>query len=236
MKPAFDPVTLARAVELTVGLEHAWPDQCHSVPTLALAIASSAPELAATDLMTLGELAAWLCAFHESLDGVPATYVDQRIARYQALVCRAAASSLAGDRAASMLIDVLVALRAAPLGGSLWPLFSTQLAATLEGRHGGAASYIGTLTTAAAMLIGEPMAANVSSLLAAQRHAAIVLRLAREHDVERLMSERLDVAKSLAKLAAAPATASFVLRFTDFFVALGSEPRLDLRALAREAL
>jgi hypothetical protein len=186
MKPALDPVVLARAVELTISLEHAWPDQCQSVPTLALAVAASAPNVQTAELLVLGKLGAWICAFHDSLEAVPASYVEQRIARYQALVCRAAASPLAGDRAATMLIDVLVALRAAPLGGSLWPLFSTQLAATLESTrwatpchgsdrsgswagatgsrlvetyvaHAGASSFIAPLTTAAAILIGEPV-------------------------------------------------------------------------------
>ena len=43
------------------------------------------------------------------------------------------------------------------------------------------------------------------------------------HDARRmqqLRSERLNVAASLAKLGAAPATAAFILQFTDFFVSL----------------
>jgi hypothetical protein len=49
------------------------------------------------------------------------------------------------------------------------------------------------------------------------------------------MTERLNVAASLTKLATAPATASFLLQLTDFFVALDTEPSLDVRALLREA-
>ncbi|HEY5946319.1 MAG TPA: terpene synthase family protein [Kofleriaceae bacterium] len=252
MKAVLDPDTLARAVELTVSLQQMWPDPSQAVPGLALAIAASAPELSSRDLLVLGKLGIWICAFDDYVENprTDADEVEERIACYEALVCRNDARGLGEDKSAGLLIDVLDALRVAPLGASLWPLFATQLATSLEATrweigardletyvaHATESSFISVVTTAAAMLIGEPrVTAHIPSLLTAQRHAAAVLRLANQlstghrdpQRVQQMMSERLNVAGSLTKLAAAPATAAFILRFTDFFVALHDETGSD---------
>lgn len=244
MKPNLDPLTLAKAVELTVALERAWPDHCHGVPGLALAVAASAPQLSPADLLVLGKLGMWICAFNDYVDHprTRAEDVEYRLAHYEALVYHSHSHGLGEDKSAGLLIDALDALRAAPLGASLWPLFATQLATSLEATRWdiGARdletyvaqatenSFISVMSTAAAMLFGESrVTAHVPSLLTAQRHAASVLRLANQlatsHDakrVQQMRSERLNVAASLAKLGAAPATAAFILQFTDFFVSL----------------
>lgn len=253
MQPVLAPTTLARAVELTLALQREvarWPQLFRSdaLPGLALAIASSAPDLEAVDLLTLGKLAVWMCAFEDYVEDAHTTAedVEQCIARYEALVCRGNAGALACDPIAAFLLDVLAALRLAPLGSSLWPLFATQLATSLEATRwelgardletyvarAAEASFITVVTTAAAMLIGEHrLTAHIPTLLVSQRHAANVVRLANrlatgrgsERTLAQMRDERVNVATTLARLGAAPVTAAFFLHFTDFFVALYAE-------------
>lgn len=206
-----DPAVLQRARDIESAVAAAtgsWRAlfRSEALRALCLMVASSAPSLPTRDLVTLGKLGAWICAFDDFADdaSVDEAELALRISQYELLICGHESPELAFDPIAGMFIEILDALRAAPLGPSLWPLFSTQLMASLQGmlwersaaterraghltsidvylRHASESICVGLVGTAAAMLLGETTAlSHISLLLTAERHAATVVRIAND--------------------------------------------------------
>jgi len=218
--PMRSPLTLRTADELAISLDTAnvvaavrtstgtWAElfRAEAFHGLALVVAISAPDLDAADLVTLGKLGAWICAFDDMVDDGVITddELALRIAQYELLVCGHACPELAFDPVARTLTEVLDALWCAPLGRSLWPLLTSQLVTSCKAmrwersattaqraghdtsldlylRHRANSICIGLVTTAAAMLIGEPATlACIPAVLTAQRHAATAVRIAND--------------------------------------------------------
>lgn len=177
-----------------------------AVNGLAFVVATSAPDLDDHDLATLGKLGAWICAFDDFFDDseVSNDEITLRIAQYEQLISVGYCPELEFDPVARMLGEVLEELSEAPLGRSLWPLFSTQLLASCEAmrwertaaleqarglqtpldvylHHATDSICVAFVVTAAAMLIGETgTLSQVSALLAAERHCATAVRISND--------------------------------------------------------
>jgi hypothetical protein len=190
-------VERAAAVAAEVGAS-AGPLRSGATFALALTVAASAPDLPHTDLVTLGKLGAWICALDDTVDrgDIDDDTFDLHVSHYEGLVY----GDFAFDPIARLFVDVLAALRRAPLGPTLWPRFSLQLCASLRAMrwehaamrahgvsieaylaHARDSICVGFVVTAAAMLIGErAILDHIAQFLAAQRHGAMAVRLAND--------------------------------------------------------
>lgn len=268
--------TRALSVAATVRASmKSWPSLFRPDALLGLAhvVASSAPDLRDGELVVLAKLGAWICAFDDMVDDSDIADEDivLRIEQYARLLCDYECPELAFDPVAAMLRDVLDSLTSAPLARSLWPLFvsqfmdschamrwerstaamsrngvATPLQTYLE--HAADSICVGFVVTATVMLIGETTAlSHVPELLAAQRHSAMVVRIANDlatwpreqHErsaanamlfvaeaSEQVLRDRIETELRLLSCALVklesnlPLTADFIRRFTDNFVAL----------------
>ncbi len=201
----------ARAWEVNQGVQTAlgpWGELFRTRAThgVSLATAASAPTLDLAGLITLGKLGAWICAFDDLADGasIDDDGLDLRIAQYEALTAGDACPELAFDPIARLFLDVLEDLRSAPLGPSLWPLFSRQLSESLRAmqwerdamarrsarervplevylHHASDSVCVAIVATAAAMLLGERAVLDrLPALVTAQRHSCAAVRIAND--------------------------------------------------------
>lgn len=173
---------------------------------VAVGLAVSAPQLAERDLVTLGLLGIWVCAFDDLIDHGALTLDDvaAQVALHERLATGQDATAPATDPIARTFAAALERLWAGPLGPALRPLLASQLVAACEAmrwervavdavrrgddvsidtylRHGSNSICVAVLSTAAAMLLGETACVrHVPALLEAQRAAAAAVRIAND--------------------------------------------------------
>lgn len=183
----------------------AWGDlfRRDSFHAIAFVVASAAPSLGLDDQLVIAKLGAWVCAFDDYADHATtdASELAMRVDQYVGILVDRDCPELAFDPIARLFTDVIEALREAPAADTLWPLFSSQIRASLNAmkweqtvarhhenvdfdeylRYASDSSCVRPIVTAAAMLLHEEeLVVHLPRVLVAQQHASIAVRMAND--------------------------------------------------------
>jgi hypothetical protein len=160
-------------------------------------IAVAAPTMDLDGQVALAKLGAWIRAFDDFVDdrdndhATVALYVEL----YQQLITRFDCPALAQDPLARFLVEVLDELSLRHGARALWPVFATQMLASLDAMlwersvhrvslaaylsKASESVFVKPMVTAAAILF-EDEGLPLQALLAAERHAAVAIRIAND--------------------------------------------------------